>query len=280
MPEPTAPAGDTPPAAAPNPAPGTAAERPAWLPEKYWNPEKGEALFEQLAADHTELGQRFAKGKEALAPELRAEWEAERRQGVPETPDAYALAPPSQMPEGIVLLAEPPAADFQPEPGKTYFVMQPDHPLLGWWREAAHKAGLSQEAFAEGIAQFAAAQGWREPTAEDKRAAQQAFYSSLGERGVERVNMLWGRLKSTLGEKAAALDAVVTTKEQVEALEDLVARASGASFTPGQAAAPDVLTEAELQKIQQDPRYFRDHDPALVKKVEEGYARLYPGMKR
>jgi hypothetical protein len=26
-----------------------------------------------------------------------------------------------------------------------------------------------------------------------------------------------------------------------------------------------------------DPRYWRDHQPDLVKRVEEGFRRLYPG---
>ena len=32
-----------------------------------------------------------------------------------------------------------------------------------------------------------------------------------------------------------------------------------------------------LRRLQGDPRYWRDRDPALVRQVMEGYRRLYPG---
>lgn len=34
--------------------------------------------------------------------------------------------------------------------------------------------------------------------------------------------------------------------------------------------------ENELRNIIRDPKYWRDHEPSLVAKVTEGYARLYP----
>lgn len=38
----------------------------------------------------------------------------------------------------------------------------------------------------------------------------------------------------------------------------------------------DTLTETQLKKLMNDPRYWRDHDPALTRKVDEGFRRLYP----
>ena len=39
------------------------------------------------------------------------------------------------------------------------------------------------------------------------------------------------------------------------------------------AAAAD---EAELRRLMDDPRYWRDHDPATVAKVQDGFRQLYP----
>ena len=36
-------------------------------------------------------------------------------------------------------------------------------------------------------------------------------------------------------------------------------------------------TQGELDALVRDPRYWRDHEPDLVKRVEEGFRRLYPG---
>ncbi len=35
--------------------------------------------------------------------------------------------------------------------------------------------------------------------------------------------------------------------------------------------------EAELRRLMDDPRYWRDHDPAVIAKVRDGFERLYPG---
>ena len=35
--------------------------------------------------------------------------------------------------------------------------------------------------------------------------------------------------------------------------------------------------EAELRSLMDDPRYWRDHDPAVIAKVRDGFERLYPG---
>lgn len=36
-------------------------------------------------------------------------------------------------------------------------------------------------------------------------------------------------------------------------------------------------TEGDLRALMRDPRYWRDHDPALVAEVERGFRDLYPG---
>ena len=44
---------------------------------------------------------------------------------------------------------------------------------------------------------------------------------------------------------------------------------------PGQGAADGPPDEAALRRMMQDPRYWRQRDPAFVQQVTEGFRRLY-----
>lgn len=258
--------------------------RPDWAPEPFWDAEKGVLKAEDLAKAHAELGSRFAKGKAGFADELRAEITAELRKGVPDAPDGYQVAAPKQgVPDDLVLLDAQPGADFVPEEGKKYFLLDPKSPLMAWWKGVAHKAGLGQEDFQAAIVQFAQAQAQPTPTKAEIAEQNSRFYASLGDGGQKRVAHLAGQLKGMVGEQAMpVLDAFVEFggKAAVETLERLVEKAGGPRFAAGGGGAPAEITEAELRKMMADPRYHRDRDPALIKQVTDGFAKLYPGKVR
>ncbi len=44
----------------------------------------------------------------------------------------------------------------------------------------------------------------------------------------------------------------------------------------GAGAGEEPLSEEGLKQMMQDPRYWRDHDPAFVERVRAGFKRLYP----
>ncbi|MCW8861013.1 MAG: hypothetical protein OQK07_01145 [Rhodospirillales bacterium] len=83
----------------------------------------------------------------------------------------------------------------------------------------------------------------------------------------------WGR--ANLPE--AAFDALAATPEGVIALHGMMDAGEPAlgAGEGGGGSAP--ATESDLRRLMADPRYWRDHDPAVVGRVREGYARLYPG---
>lgn len=257
--------------------------RPDWAPEKFWDAEKGALKAEDLARAHADLGTRFAQGKAGIAEEVRAETLAELRKGVPEAPDGYQVAATKDgVPDDLVLLDAQPGADFVPEEGKRYFLLDPKSPLMTWWKGVAHEAGLSQEKFQAAIVQFAQAQAQPTPTKAEMAEQNARFYASLGDNGQKRVAHLCGQLKGVVGAEAMpVLDAFVEFggKAAVETLEKLVEKAGGPRFAPGGAGAPETLTKADLIKLQDSPEY-RAGDKATVKRVEDGYARLYPSQKR
>jgi len=41
-------------------------------------------------------------------------------------------------------------------------------------------------------------------------------------------------------------------------------------------AAGQPESEAGLRALMRDPKYWRDHDPAIVERVKQGFQRLYP----
>ncbi len=45
------------------------------------------------------------------------------------------------------------------------------------------------------------------------------------------------------------------------------------------AGAGEATSEESLRVLMQDPRYWRDHDPAFVGRVEDGFKRLYPAQE-
>lgn len=40
-------------------------------------------------------------------------------------------------------------------------------------------------------------------------------------------------------------------------------------------AVSDVITEEGLRRMMQDPRYWKKNDPAYIKKIEDGFKKLY-----
>jgi len=67
---------------------------------------------------------------------------------------------------------------------------------------------------------------------------------------------------------ASTYDGVVAMHRLMEKEEpDLIGNAPG---TPG-------VTEETLKELMRDPRYWRDQDPSIVRKVQRGYEALFPG---
>ena len=41
-------------------------------------------------------------------------------------------------------------------------------------------------------------------------------------------------------------------------------------------SSADILTEEDLKKLMMSPKYWKEQDPATLKKVSDGFKRLYP----
>jgi hypothetical protein len=83
----------------------SAAQRPEWIPEKFWLADKGEPDVQKLGAAYVglekKLGTRvdIAPPDANSTPEQVAAWR--KLNGVPEKPEDYGLKKPEQLPEGV-----------------------------------------------------------------------------------------------------------------------------------------------------------------------------------
>ncbi len=68
--------------------------------------------------------------------------------------------------------------------------------------------------------------------------------------------------------------ALAASPNGVRALNRLMA-SDEPSLLPAGDTAPG-LDEAGLRRLMDDPRYWRDADPGIVRQVEDGFRRLYP----
>jgi len=256
-PAPAAGAPDPAAAAAANPAASeaarfaapAAAERPDYVPEKFWK--DGKPDLESLAKSYGELETKFTTKSEDLLKTL----DAERRKGLPDAPEKYELKLAEDAPVSVDDLK--------------------DHPAIDFWRKTAFEAGLAPEKFNEGVTQIVGILT-AGPDLEAEAAA-------LGENAEQRIAAVtqWARASVTDPEEFAAIQMLGTSAAGIRALERLMGKSAAAPSGGDAAPLQPKLTIEKLKSMQNDPKYYSPihRDPAFVKEVDEGFAALY-GQKK
>ena len=221
--------------------------KPDWLPEKFWNQDLKAPRTEVLAKSFSELEGKLRSKTDDLKATILEEMKAS-------APDEYALnlAEDLEIPEGVEL-------DLSAE-----------DPLVGWFFGFAKENGLSQEIVDSAINEYVKIElaGMTDINAELEK---------LGDHGRDRLlrvhNWMEGKLSD---EQFAALNPMLSSAESIEALETLMKQSGPGDFegdTGGTA-----LTLEELREMQNDERYWKSKDPVFIKKVQDGYERLYKGQ--
>lgn len=172
-PAPTAPAAPDPAAAAAPPAAPAAVERPAGLPERFWDATTGKIKDADL--------------NDLLARDAAAE---SRKLTLPKTADEYqfALSDAFKPPEGYE------------------FKLDDKDPMVAQYRDFAHAAGLDQSQFSKGLDLIAAL---RVGELVEYNTAKQAEIGKLGAAGTARVDAVTQWLGSVVGEEGKALGKVL-----------------------------------------------------------------------
>jgi hypothetical protein len=221
--------------------------KPDWLADKFWNPDLKAPRTEILGKAYNELEGKIRGKTDDLKAEIRAEM-------IASAPDNYKvnLSEDLKIPDNVEL-------DFSE-----------DDPLVNWFFGFAKENGMSQELVDKALNDYVGIElaGMTDVSAEIEK---------LGDHGQDRMLRVHNWLESRLSdEHFAALNPNLSTATQVEALESLM-KSSGPSDFEADSGGP-ALTLEELREMQNDPRYHREKNPAFIKKVTDGYARLYKGQ--
>lgn len=183
-----------------------AEERPDWLPETFYDPDRKGVAIDKLATSYRELQGRFSQKNETLKAELAREL----REGVPETPDAYTF----EIPEGIV----PKGFELKAPPA--------DDPLLAETRALMHELGAKPEQWQKLMGTFLQWQVGQAPNLDAERA-------KMGEGAEERLNAVDMWLAKELPEaQYMALAQNATNADFMLAMEGLMRKASGGGGLP------------------------------------------------
>jgi len=235
------------------------AARPDGVPEKFWDPEAGQLRTDALLKSYLELERRLGADAQAArdpaladdeaiaAPEETAAVEDAPPPNIPADPDGYEIATESDLvapdPEVNKRLHE---AGFTQDQAQLVYKLAEDY-LLPAVSEAYGEVFVQQE-LGKLEQAFGGPEGWQ-ATAEQLRT--------------------WGKanLDADVYETlAASSDGILAMHQMMQAREPRVVHADAP-------AAP--ADEGQLRRMMQDPRYWRDRDPAFVKEVTRGFERLF-----
>ena len=238
---------------------GTVADRPGYVPEKFWNGETGEVRLEDAFKSYSEIEKKGRQRSDKMREDIMGELELDRVTSRPESADDYELTVPEHISE-------------QFGEGESYEFDDND-PLLNFWKETSFELGFSQEEFNTGIEAYMNAQMGTLPDLEGELV-------KLGENGADRASHVaqWAE-KTFSPETYQALQDFATTSESIVALEEIMGLANEPAFIPSSGGDPDTgMTLATLKGMQSDPRYHdpAKYDPEFVDKVNKGFERLFP----
>ena len=238
------------------PQPPTAQETeklscPDWLPAKFWDGKAGEVRVEALARSYRELEKRLSQQKKAK----------------PEAP-----AEPAPVPENTSLPKNPAGPDNH-EITLSHDLFQPDPEV----NQVLFDAGLSKE---QVQLVYDLAESRLLPIAEEValQARTEWEHQRLKEHfgGADK----WGEACRQLRDwgrghlPPEAYEALASSYEGILALHRMM---SGGG-EPGLAGAGDgqpTGSEGDLRKMMRSPRYWQEQDPGMIRRVSDGFRRLY-----
>jgi len=225
--------------------------RPAGVPEKFWDGEAGCIRTDALLKSYLEIERKL--GSMIALPADDADLDGRRRLhralGVPESPDGYQVAAPSDLVESNPEInAKLHAAGFTPQQAQLVYDLAADH-LLPLVDEVLDEFGSARDS--ERLAhRFGGNEAWRALAAQIKTWG----HANLSD-----------EVFTTL---STSYDGVLAMHQMMQAREPAVLHDG-----EGPQAA---LDEASLSQMMRDPCYWRDRDPGVIAKVTEGFRRLYP----
>jgi hypothetical protein len=216
----------------------TTAQPPEGLPEKFWDGETGQIRTDNLVKSYQALEQKLG----GLTGRV-----------TPDGPDGYEIKSDNEL-----------------------FTSDPDV------NARLHGAGFSQE---QAQTVYDLASEYLSPMVTDVAAEfhTQTQVDRLSRKfgGEDKWNQTAQQIKSWGSAKfpAEVFQALSGTYDGVLAMHRMMSEdGNEPGLMENAGATGEGLSEASLKQSMQDPRYWRDHDPAFVAKVHDGFKRLFPSQ--
>lgn len=222
--------------------PQEVSSKPDWLPEKFERPE-------ELANSYRELERKFYQRKDELREQIVSELNQEAISAAPISPGDYEVQ--FNAPEGLE------------------YTVRDDDPMVDWFRNKAHNYGLSQDEFNEIINEYAALDSNRGPDWN----VESEILGEYAEKRLERVDS-WAH-KSLSDEAYSAFANIRASASMVQLFEELMELNGQPQFTmTSPTEFQERISLEDLRSMQNDPKYWRDKDPAFISKVRAGFDQL------
>jgi hypothetical protein len=223
---------------------------PPEFPVKFLKKGTGEPDTEALLKSYLELERRLTRRETDAAPPFAMDRDAALKAlGRPDTPEQYRV-----------------------EVLENFLHRDPDMERL------LHEAGFTQDQVqliydlaAEKMVPLIAEIVGQARGATDNARLEQEFGGKDRWRQVKRQIRTWGEKNLP----ADALTALCRSYEGVMAVHRMMSAGDEPGLTRG-GDNGEALSEEQLRRMMNDPKYWRDHDPVLARKVQEGFKRLYP----
>lgn len=211
---------------------------PAWLPEKFWDPETGDIRIEALARSYSELERRMSNAANVATGPLS---------NLPDGPDGYALDVDDLLNVDADVNRRLYDAGFSNDQAQLVYDLA-----------AEHLAPMVQQITGE---------------VDDARQLDRVM-EHFG--GADRFDAIRPQLRAwaQANLKPEVLQTLAGSAEGVIAIHAMMQNREpglGGVSTPAGGAG-----EADLKRMMADPRYWRERDPAFVAQVREGFRQLYP----
>jgi len=221
----------------------TTSERPPWLHEKFGKPEDLAKAYDELS---TKISDKEETYRERFKKELKQRLD-ERR---PAKPGDYKIHEDAQnlLDMGAV----------------------PDNKFINWWAEHAHKQGMNHEQFNEGINMYIEQVSEIIPTVEGEK-------KKLGENADARIESVSLFANKYFDEQTLPIvQSLATTADGIKMLEFIQEKSKDMSISSNDSVT-SVTNEDELKQLMLSEEYWNrsKRNPEIVKKVEDGYKRLY-----
>ena len=221
--------------------------KPDWVADKFWNAETKTIRNEPLHKAYNELEGKMRGKEDEIRESIRAEM-------VAAAPDEYKV----NLSEDLKI------------PDNVEFNLTAEDPMVGWFFGFAKENGMSQETVDKAINEYIGVELSNLPDVGKE-------IEKLGDHGQDRMLRVHNWLESKLSDaQFTAINPLLSSADQVEALEVLMKSSGPGDFQGDGGGKP--LSLEELREMQDDPRYWREKNPAFIAKVTAGFKRLHKGQ--